>query len=90
MLQLQIKTTISDIEPKKDKNFNPFYKLTLQGFPDYFYAFTTDYTLKDTTLRMLQQSPEKLVNQLVLITYEESPNQENSEVFRKVKAIQAL
>lgn len=90
MPQLQIQATISDIEPKKDKNFNPFYKLSLQGFPDYFYAFATDYTLKDTTLRILQESPEKLVNQLVLITYEESPNKDNTGNFKKVKEIQVL
>jgi hypothetical protein len=29
--ELQIKATIIDIEPKTDKNNNPYYRLALQG-----------------------------------------------------------
>jgi hypothetical protein len=85
---MQIKAIINDIEPKLDKNSNSYYKITLQGFPDPFYAFANDYNLSITTLRMLKDNPEKLVNQLVLITYEEMSNQNNPGTFKKVKEIE--
>ena len=37
--ELTAKTTIQDIEVKQDKNFNPYFKLSLRGFPNCFYAF---------------------------------------------------
>jgi hypothetical protein len=85
---LQIKTTIIDIESKLDKNANPFFKLSLQGLPNYFYAFS--FSLPSNTLQTLQATPERLINQLVLITYEEKPNQDNSGTFCKVKEIEVL
>ena len=83
--ELQIKTTITDIEAKLDKNVNPFYKLSLQGLPNrYFYAFS--YNLPETTLQLLK-TPSNLVNRLVLITYQELPNKDNQGTFFKVQAI---
>ncbi|CAJ0761251.1 13160_t:CDS:2 [Entrophospora sp. SA101] len=39
--ELQIKATILDIEPKFDKNNNPYFRLSLAGMPTrYFYAFS--------------------------------------------------
>jgi len=90
MNQLQIKATISDIEPKLDKNSNTFYKLSLSGFPNPLYAFATDYNLAASTLLLLHESPEKLVGKLVLITYEQTTNKENSGYFRKLKALEIL
>src|SRR3954453_18597414 len=83
---LQIKTTINDLESKIDKNGHPFYKLSLSGLPNYFYAFS--YNLPTKTLQTLQESPHKLVNQLVLITYEELPNKDQNGTFFKVKEIE--
>lgn len=73
MPQLQIKTTILDIETKQDKNNNPYFRLSLQGLPGrYFYAFSQDYNLKNTTtLRTLTDAPYNFINRPVLITYEE-------------------
>jgi hypothetical protein len=88
MSPLQIKTTITDIETKLDKNSAPFFKLSLQGTPHYFYAFS--FSLPPQTFQTLQETPEKLVNQLVLITYEEKSNQDNQGTFCKVKEIKRL
>jgi hypothetical protein len=86
MSQLQIKATITDIEPKKDKNGNPFYKLSLQKTADYFYAFS--YGLPKETLTALQETPHKLVNRQVLISYQELPNKDNQGTFFRVKEIE--
>ena len=83
----QIKSILTDIEPKKDKNLNPFYKLTLQGLTSYFYAFSN---LPAETWTLLKESPHQLVNQQVLITYEELPNKNNPGTFYRVKAIERL
>lgn len=90
MSQLQIKTTIIDIEPKTDKNSNPYFRLSLQGRPDcYFYAFSTDYHLKNTTtLSTLTNAPQNFLNRQVLITYQELPNQDYHGTFFKVKEIE--
>jgi hypothetical protein len=85
---LQIKATITDIESKLDKNGHPFYKISLSGLPNYFYAFSS--SLKETALNLLTETPEKLVHQLTLITYEKLPNKENLGTFCKVKEIQLL
>jgi len=87
MNQLQIKATIIDIEAKLDKNTNPFYKIVLQGAPDYFYAFSNN--LPPKTLTMLQH-PHQLVNQLALIAFEELTNKANSGTFRRVKTIELV
>jgi len=89
MPKLQIKALLLEIESKLDKNANSFWKIKLAGLPDYFYAFATDYNLKEGTLKSLQ-TPEKLLNQLTLITYEELPNKENSGTFKKVKELEIL
>ena len=89
-MKLQIKALLTELEPKLDKNSSPFYRLKLGGFPDYFYAFATDYNLKESTLKNLKESPNQLLNQLVLITYEEIPNKENSGTFKKVKQIEIV
>jgi len=85
---LTIHTTINDIETKQDKNLNPYFKLSLQEHPDYFYAFT--YNLPENTLKTLSESPHKLVNQTVLISYEELPNKDGNGNFFKVKAIELV
>jgi hypothetical protein len=93
MNQLQIKATLLDIESKTDKNGHPYYRLSLQGMPGrYFYAFSTDYHLKNTpTLSTLTNAPHNLINRQVLITYEELPNKDNSKpTFFKVKEIEIL
>lgn len=89
-MKLQIKALLTELESKLDKNSNAFYRLKLGGFPDYFYAFATDYSLNPTTLKKLQESPSTFLNQLVLITYEESPNKENSGTFKKVKEVEII
>ena len=86
--ELTAKTIITDIEPKLDKNSNPYFKLSLRGFANCFYAFA--YNLPAKTLQMLKYSPEKLINQLVLITYQELPNQDQQGTFFKVEAIEII
>jgi hypothetical protein len=86
--ELKIKTFITDIESKLDKNSNPFFKLTLQGTPDYFYAFNNN--LPPDTLTTLKETPFNFINRQVLISYEEIPNRDSGGVFRKVKAIEVL
>jgi hypothetical protein len=83
----QIKSILTDIEPKKDKNLNHFYKLSLQGLTSYFYAFNN---LPAETLNLLKDTPHQLVHQPVLITYEELPNKNNQGTFYRVKAIERL
>jgi hypothetical protein len=46
--------------------------------------------LPKQTLQMLKENPEKLINQLVLITYQELPNQDQQGTFFKVKEIQLI
>jgi len=89
MNQLQIKATIIDIENKTDKNGNPYYRLALQGFPArYFYAFS--FSLPSPTWQTLTEFPHRLVNQQVLITYQELPNKDNSGTFFKVQQIELI
>jgi hypothetical protein len=88
MNQLQIKSTIIDLENKLDKNGNPFYKISLHGFSArYFYVFS--YNLPEQTLTLLK-SPHNLVNRQVLITYEELPNKDGQGTFFKVQQIEIL
>ena len=86
----KIKALLLEVETKLDKNANSFWKLKLAGCPDYFYTFATDYSLKACTLKSLSENSEKLVNQLVLSTYEEVPNKDSLGIFRKVKEIEVL
>jgi hypothetical protein len=84
--ELQIKTTILDIEPKLDKNANPYFRLSLTGLPNrYFYAFS--FNLKESTFQTLS-SPLNLINRQVLITYQELPNKDNQGTFFKVQQIE--
>ena len=85
---LTIHTTINDIETKQDKNLNPYFKLSLQDHLDYFYAFT--YNLPKNTLKNLAESPHKLVNQAVVVTYEELPNKDGNGNFFRVKDIELV
>lgn len=85
----QIKARLLDIETKLDKNNHPYFVLSLQGLPNrYFYAFSAN--LPADTLSTLTNTPHSLISRLVLITYEELPNKENSRTFYKVKEIQVL
>ena len=86
--ELQIKTTIIDSEAKFDKNSNPYFRLSLANLPQrYFYAFS--YNLPETTLQLLK-TPSNSVNRLVLITYQELPNQNNQGTFCKVQQIEII
>ena len=84
MSQLQIKAFITAIENKLDKNAQPYFKLSLQGFPFPLYAFSNN--LATDTLATLTKAPDNLINRQVLITYQELPA--NQGVFRKVKQIE--
>ena len=87
--ELQIKAILLDIESKTDKNQNPYFRLSLQGIPvRYFYAFS--FSLPPTTWQTLTQSPHNFINRLVLITYQELPNQTNQGTFFKVKGIEFI
>ena len=86
--ELQIKATIIDIESKRDKNYNLFYKIALHGLPNYFYAFSNG--IPKPTLTALEESPHKLVNQLALISYEELANKNNSGTFYKDRQIELV
>jgi len=90
--ELQIKATLLDNESKTDKNSNPYFRLSLQGMPArYFYAFSTDYQLKNTTtLSTLTNSLHNFLNRQVLITYQELPNQNHQGSFFKVQQIQIV
>ena len=85
--ELQLKALLIDIENKTDKNGNPYYRLSLQGMPArYFYAFS--FSLSPTIWQTLTDFPHRLVNQQVLITYQELPNQDYNGTFFKVKSIE--
>jgi len=88
--ELSVKTTIQDIEVKQDKNQNLYFKLVVKWTNEvkFFYAFINDLPAK--TLTILKYSPEKLINQLVLINYQEIPNQDNQGTFYKVKEIEIV
>ena len=88
--EFQVKTTITDIESKLDKNNNRFYKVSIAwelGKTRAFYAFSTDFNLKDDTLKLLTNSPEKLINQRVTITYQELDNKDKNGTFARIKEI---
>jgi len=87
--ELQIKATIIDIENKTDKNGHSYYRLALQGFPArYFYVFS--FSLPKTTWQTLVDFPHRLVNQQVLITYQELLNKEQKGTFFKVQALELM
>ena len=88
--EYSVKSTIQDIEVKQDKNQNLYFKLLVKWTNEvkFFYAFS--YNLPKQTLQMLKENPEKLINQLFLITYQELPNQDNQGTFFKVKGIEII
>lgn len=89
--EYQVKTTITDIESKLDKNNNRFFKVSIAwelGKTRAFYAFSTDFNLKTETLQFLANSPEKLINQRVTITYQELANQDKQGTFGRIKEIE--
>jgi hypothetical protein len=88
MPKLQIKAFITNIESKLDKNSQPFFKLSLSGTSDYFYAFSN--ALSTDTLATLTDTPDNFINRQVLISYEELPNKENLGTFKKVKGIELV
>jgi len=85
--ELQIKATITDIETKSDKNNNPYFRLSLHGWPQrYFYAFS--FSLKEETFSTLTNAPHNFINRQVFITYQELPNQDQQGTFCKVRQIE--
>ena len=88
--EYQVKTTITDIESKLDKNSNRFYKVSIAwelGKTRVFYAFANDFNLKTETLQLLANSPESLINQRVTITYQEVENKDKQGTFGRIKEI---
>jgi hypothetical protein len=87
--ELQIKSTLLDIENKTDKNGHPYFRLSLFGMPTrYFYAFS--FSLPPATLTALN-TPQNFINRQVLITYQELTNQNGGNgTFFKVKEIQVM
>lgn len=89
MNQLQIKTQITDIEAKTDKNSHPYFRLSLVGLPSrYFYVF--GFGLPPETFDSLTNVPHNFINRLVLISYQELPNKTNSGTFFKVSGIELI
>ena len=88
--EYSVKTSITDLETKLDKNQNLYFKLSVKWTNEikFFYAFSNN--LPEKTLTTLKCSPEKLINQLVLITYQELTNQDNQGTFFKVKSIEIV
>ena len=88
--EYSVKTTITDLETKLDKNQNLYFKLSVKWTNEvkFFYAFASN--LPEKTLTILKYSPEKLINQLVLITYQALANQDKQGTFYKVKEIQLI
>lgn len=89
--ELSVKTAITDIEEKRDKNNNTFYKVWINwelGKPRVFYAFANDFNLKTETLQLLTSSPESLINQRATITYQEVENKDKNGTFGRIKEIE--
>ena len=86
--ELSVKTTINDIETKLDKNQKLYFKLTLRGFANCFYAFS--YHLSKETFRTLKEQPEQFTNQLALIAYQELEHKDKNGTFFKVKSIEIV
>ena len=89
--ELQLKSTITDITEHYDKNNHRFYKVWITwelGKSRIFYAFANDFNLKDDTLRLLTNSPEKLINQRVTITYQELEQKDKQGTFCRIKEIE--
>ena len=88
--EYQVKTTITDIESKLDKNGNCFYKVSIAwelGKTRVFYAFANDFNLKAETLKLLTNAPESLINQRAAITYQELENKDGNGTFARIKEI---
>ena len=87
MSTLKIQAILNDIEPKKDKNNQPFFILRLVNCPNYFYAFKDHL---DQKVFQTLKVPEKLVGQSALLTYEELPDKYSPTTFLRVKEIEFL
>ena len=87
MLPLKIQAILNDIEPKQDKNNQPFFILRLTNCPNYFYAFKDH--LDQKTFQTLK-APERLVGQSARLTYEELPDKYSPTTFLRVKAIEII
>ncbi|CAI2201721.1 5581_t:CDS:2, partial [Funneliformis geosporum] len=85
-IEKEVAFIAKNIETKLDKNQNLYFKLTLRGLPNCFYAFSYNFPVK--TFRTLQEAPEKLINQLALIAYQELENKDKNGIFYKVKSIE--
>ena len=89
---LTAKTTITNIDPQIDKNSNRYFRVSVRWDTNdrLFYAFGTDYSLKNETLADLTNAPENLINRLVLITYEEVENKQFNNTFVRIKQIEVV
>ena len=89
---LTAKTTITNIEPYIDKNNNRYFRVNVKWNDNerIFYAFSTDYSLKNETLMELTNTPENLLNRLSLITYEELENKMFNNTFYRIKEIELV
>jgi hypothetical protein len=89
---LKVKATITNIEPCLDKNDNRYFRLNVRWNDQdrTCYAFSTDYSLKETTRQTLTNAPENLLNRLTLITYEELANQMSNNTFIRIKEIEIV
>ena len=72
------------------ENQNLYFKLLVKWNENTqtFYAFS--HNLSAETLQTLKETPEQFINQLVLITYQELPNQDQQGTFYKVKQIEIV
>lgn len=89
---LTAKSTITNIEAKIDKNSHRYFRVNVRWNDNdrVFHAFSTDYNLKNETLAELTNTPENLLNRLVLITYEELENKQFNNTFYRIKEIQLV
>ena len=89
---LTVKTTITAIEPHLDKNNNRYFRVSVRWDTNnrLFYAFSPDYSLKESTLATLTNAPENFINRLVLITYEELENKQFANTFIRIKEIEIV
>ncbi|WNE40765.1 MAG: hypothetical protein mread185_000222 [Mycoplasmataceae bacterium] len=63
------KFTIKDIEPKQDRNFNPYYLLYFEN-NNYKFGYAFKSIVNSENWTTLINTPEQLVNRLVKIVYQ--------------------
>ncbi|MDR1670791.1 MAG: hypothetical protein LBR43_03675 [Spiroplasmataceae bacterium] len=81
------KFTIKDIEPKQDKNFNPYFLVHFEN-SNHKLGYTFQSKMDKTSWDILKNTPYKLVNQRVNITY--SFNYLTTHSFLIVKSISLI